>query len=286
MSLEEKEQQAETEAVDDIKDVLNESSDTTDEKSVEEATTLEETSDIPTYLREAGIAAGLDEATVKDLAENDMDRLKDLGMAYLSSKFRADGPKKDEPVAEEEEIPQPEALGHITAEIPANADTATKQLIQALVEHTNKLTDVLNGDRQKVHALERNATKQGVQNRVEFDAQVDGFFDKKMNDVPALGSTRTLTPQQQAARSEIYAISRVFKTGVLEDRLDKAVKAYEGIHNTAEQNLRRKLDKQKTKFSPRPSGQKADRVVKTGDAEAYQAMLDAAAKSGIRFNVD
>lgn len=239
--------------------------------------------EIPMYLAEAGRAAGLDEATIADLAANDIDRLKDLGMAYLSSKFRTDGTKKveQEPV---EETPPPEAIGHVSVELPHNADAPTKQLIQSLVETQNKLIDAFNGNQQKVFELEQRTAVRDTQGQAEFEARVDGFFDKKANEVPSLGLSSSLTPQQDAARRQVYQLASVIKGTSMEDRLDKAVKAYEGMSGSAEQNLRRKLDVSKKRFSPRPTGQKVGTSDKSGDAEAYKAMMESASRLGIKFN--
>jgi hypothetical protein len=264
------------------------------EPIVEETPVIEETTpvvedgtketSIPQYLKDAGLAAGLDEATVQDLATNDLDRLKDLGMAYLSSKFRADRSVTEDKAPERVEETPPEQMGHVSVQVPENADANTKSLIEALVMTQNKMIDAFNGDRQKVFELERKTVTRDSQTQAEFDARIDGFFDKQAADIPKLGLTKTLGPDNIAARQEVYAIARVLKGATLEDRLEKATQAYNGMNGNAEASLRRKLDKQKTRFSPRPTGQKSSTTYKNADDAAMAEMKRIASEIGLKFN--
>jgi hypothetical protein len=174
-------------------------------------------------------------------------------------------------------------MSPVTVKIPESASAETKQLIEALVATQNKMVEAFNGDRQKLHALAQGTAKRDSQSQAEFDAKIDAFFDQKAGDVPDLGTAKEITPEQLVTRRQVYDIARVLKGGSLEDRLEKAVKAYAGLTDKAEQTLRRKLDANKKRFSPRPGGQKEGGTTKSTDQNAFDEMLRVAKDIGIKF---
>jgi hypothetical protein len=237
---------------------------------------------IPSYLVEAGKAAGLDADTINSMAQNDMDSLKDLGVTYLKTRLQPRTTPKEEAI-EVEEPKVPEPLEHVNISVPANADAATKQLIEALVVTQNKMIDAHNADRTKLFEIERGTALRDTQTQAELDARIDGFFDKRAADLPDLGVNASLTPDQLESRLSVFRIALTLKGGSIEEKLEKATKAWEGMTGKAEQNLRRKLDKNKERFSPRPSGQKAGSPKPSGDDAALAEMYRVAKEIGIQF---
>ena len=144
-----------------------------------------------------------------------------------------------------------------------------------MAKNQNLVIDQLNAANEKILSFEEVNASQQVRMQQEEDAAIDAFFDAQTEICPALGVNKTLSEQQLAARQEVFRLADVLDGTSLEDRLEKAVRAYNGIQGTAEKNVSRKLFKHKTKFSPRPGGKKPAPAFKSKDDEAYSAFTEA-----------
>ena len=150
-----------------------------------------------------------------------------------------------------------------------------EESLKKLTEHVNKTIKNLGSGISNITGELGVSKKQAAQ---QFDYMVDGFFDG-VKDLPQIGKTDSLTPTQEVARKEVFNIARSLDGVSWDVRLGKAVKAFQGIYGSqksGEDSLRRKLQTQKTKFSPRPSGKKGSSkgAPKSEEERAMKAIND------------
>lgn len=269
-------------------------SDVVEEKEESEAEADEDTEDyIPDHLVEAGRAAGIADNKIVWYAENDPTVLEALAN-YREQILSASTPKDkvEQEVVEKEELSEPEKLGHVSMDEMdlTDMDENTRKLFKTFADNQNLLVDKLNNANTELHGIKKNELLSQQKTQNDFINRIDSFFDgTNFGDV---GKTFALTPKQVAIRKEIYNIAAVLQKangGTLESNLEKGIKAYNGIYKNQDENaevdaenkLRRKLNKQKTKFSPRPGGQKKARKFKNDDERAMKTMEEKAAELGI-----
>jgi hypothetical protein len=244
-----------------------------------------EEEDIPEHLVEAGRREGWSDEKIIQYAENDPDVLERL--AQLHEQIQAASVQR-EPEKQELEQKEPEkkrmeklSLEGINLE---EVDEGVKGILQKLVERDNSRTDEFNAISDKMEGYEQQTVSLAEQRQREYDSRVDGFFDG-LEDFPDVGKTVNLSDINVSARLEIHEIAKALSKGggTLEQCLDKAVKAYKGMYGreAAEQTLRRKLDKSKKKFTPRPGGQKTSKKFTT----EKEAVEDALSKKLDEFGV-
>jgi len=221
--------------------------------------------EIPEHLVAAGRSAGLDDDEIAKLAENYPKALEAMA--------RREVPVEAEPEpASIEDEPEDTEVKHIEIAIPEGIDEGTKAILEQMAGNQNTLIDQLNAANSKIDSFDEHVANQQAIAQQEEDAAIDTFFDTQTEACPALGQNETLTEAELGARQEVYRLAEVINGNSLKERLTKAVNAFNGMAGTAEQNLGRKLYKNKAKFSPRPGGKKPQPTFKHKDDQARAAM--------------
>lgn len=234
----------------------------------------QEEEDIPQHLVDAGRAHGYTDAKIIKLAEDHPDVLEDLARDY--ERIQSAAAAKEAPKGE---IKQPEESGKLK---PVHVDTSrfddeTSQVVKTLVDEVNKDRELINKLSESVSGVGQKLSAEETKRQIDFDLRIDNIFDS-VADVPQFGKKESLTTSQQKARDECYGIARSLSQnsgGSIEQNLSKAVKAYKGMYGVGDSSattLRAKLNKQKTKFTARPGGQKTQPTYKTEEEKGYATM--------------
>lgn len=262
------------------------------EEKIEEEAGIEEKSelegeedkyeDIPDNLVEAGRKRGLTDETIVSLAEDHPEVLEKLAETIPAAE-----PQRVEKPQEPEERKKPEQLEHIKSDDMGELDPVAQKVVKNLVSGQNKLIDRFNVVNEQLYEFGQKASADTTQRQLDFDNRVDSFFDG-IEGVPQFGQTGTLTRSQETARKQCYGMAVVLKSsgGTFEDNLGKAVKAYKGLHGIGdkpEDTLRRKLDKNKKRFTARPGGQKTKPKYKNEDEKVMQAMTEKGREMGLEW---
>lgn len=243
-----------------------------EDKEVEEKETKEgeeEEEEIPFELVEAGRAAGFTDEKIVELAENSPEVLTALYEFRQQALQAQQTSAPEETPAEKPQEEEGEQKVTIDPKMLEKMDEGTRTVVLQLIQNQNRLVEQLNSFQQRHQTLEQ-------MQQEEFDASIDGFFDSVVENCPDVGLSNEMTPENEAVRQEIYQIACVLynaEGGSLEQCLEKAVKAYNGIYGRTEDVLRRKLNKQKKRFSPRPGGQKTKPKFKSED-EKVMSIID------------
>lgn len=233
--------------------------------------------EIPETLVAAGKGAGLSDDDISNLAENYPKVLEALAERQVAARPEPE-PELEEPEPEEE--PEP-PIDHVQVDIPEGVDPATKAILEQMAANQNLLIDQLNAANSKMSFFEEETAQSRALRLQEQDNQIDEFFDSQKDICPALGENKTLNESQLAVRQEIFGLANAIAGDTMEERLGKAVKAYNGMNGLAEKNISRKLNKQKQRFSPRPGGKKTNPTYKNDDDKAFAAMDEAIKELGL-----
>ena len=260
------------------------------EESQEEAEDASEEAEeiIPDNLVIAGRSAGLADKKIVELFENEPEVLDALAN-YREQMLSASQPRdREQETVQSDSIAKPEKIGRVTMdeEDLTNMDESTRRVFKTMLEGQNALADKLDSANEELFSINRDRVEREAKSKSDFTRKIDGFFDNTKDAM--LGNSSAMTGSQAQARKEVYAIAAALTNAngnAVENNLDKAVRAYHGIYGdtnkVAEDTLRRKLNANKTKFSPRPGGQKRTRKFKNDDERVMSAMEDAARDLGI-----
>jgi len=272
-----------------VDDKVVKESDKESEEASEAAAKEDEYEDIPDHLIEAGRAHGFTDETIIGLAENQPEVLEALAGTYQNyqAAVAQREEKPQEPEKKVEEAKAPEKLEHITLGDVSDFEPAAQETLKTFATTQNKLIDQLNMANEKLNTVDKQAAETQRGRQQDFDRRIDNFFDQ-VKDIPQFGNTASLTPAQIKARQEAYGMADVFARsgGTLEENLSKATKAYKGLYDTGESSettLRRKLDKNKKRFSARPGGQKTKPKFKSEEDKVMHVMDEASREIGIEW---
>lgn len=256
----------------DDKEPAEADNDEPDNKDSDELESLDEDSDsepIPERLVDAGKAAGLTDEKIVTLAEDFPDVLESLAQMHEAA-FRLKEETKAPEAEKKSEDEQP--ISHFDMSDLGTPEKVNQALTTLAAQH-NKLVDTIESLRGKAAGYDKEMAERQAQIQRDYDDAIDSYFDKVAANLPELGNSDKLNQRELKKRQEIFNIADALE-GPLKQRLDKAVKAFEGMYGKAEQTLRKKLDKNKRRFSPRPSGKKTNPKFKTGTEAATKAFDD------------
>ena len=242
----------------------------------------DETEPIPDDLIRAGRAYGLTDETIIDLSENHPDALEAISRSYerLQAGGVLSGPAPDQAPPKQPELPKP--MDHISVDVSALDEDAGKT-IKGMESTVNKLVDANNELRRELFAVSgglRNTQAAEQSRRVSY---IDGLFDK-VAEFPELGKTAALSTGQKALRGDVYDMAIRWQRrsgGSFEDSLEKAATSFRGLYGRAtapgkkERDVAEKLNRRKTKFSARPTGQKTTQKFANSDEKAMTALDEA-----------
>jgi hypothetical protein len=237
----------------------------------EEGSTDADDGEIDPLLVARAREAGLDDETIVDLATNHEEALEKL-IDKASERVVV-----DELDPEPEPDPEPEDnVADKDYDLPEDMDEKTKQLFETVLADRDESRRAAAKLEERLSSIEADEQERMKETQRQLIQQIDGFFDEKADDFPELGKTETLTVQEDERRQEIFRMAEVLSGKTLDEKLEKATKAYRGLYNDPEESLRKKLYKQKEQFSPRPSGKKQSEKLKTDQDRAMAAMEEVA----------
>jgi hypothetical protein len=278
-----------TEDIEEVDEETGEDIEPSEDMVEAEAEETEEEVEIPDNWVMAGRSAGFSDEKIIKLFEQEPEVLDALAntreQLLLNPSPR--GHKEDEIVTKG--LLKPETIAHVNMEDDTmDMDESTRRVFKKLVENQNAVIDKLNEANSKLFNISDSSAQREAKEQDAFSRRIDNFFDK--TNETNLGDSRALTPSQAHARKEVYGIAAMLANvngESTEDNLDKALKAYHGIYSNpekiAESKLRRQLDSQKKKFSPRPGGQKRVQKFKDEDSRVIAAMEQAARSMGLEL---
>ena len=249
---------------------------------------------IPDNLVAAGRAAGFTDAKIIKMAEEDIESLEALANFREQILSGQQTQRSPAPTPQPVEEKKPSKMDYVTMDDVdlTDMDENSRKIFKNLLQGQNALIDKLNDASEELFSIQQANAKSKLSEQEQFDRRIDSFFDKI--EAPELGHSSYLTPEQETTRKEIYGIAAVLTNAnrnKLEDNLDKAVSVYSGMYNDGgkekeiEDKIVEKLNKQKTKFTPRPGGQKKTRKFKNDDERAMAAMEEAARQMGLDLGV-
>ena len=179
---------------------------------------------------------------------------------------------------EKEPAKQPEAKAEEVEDITFELDD---ELVDPSVKAAlDKVAGELNEQKKSIAKREEALRLEREQ---AYENRIDSCFDKFNSDLPALGSTASLTKDNGLYRRRLFQMAQVTANldGIsMEEAIQDTVQMFKnrGGEQKAEKALIGKLNKQKKKFTNSPTRKKksiADRKFKT-EAEKARAVMDKA----------
>jgi hypothetical protein len=241
--------------------VMTESADDTVEADVE--TVDEDTTEVET-----------DEEIVEEVEETEEAEVEETAEAE-ETEVEAEEP---EPKKEPAEAKQPEVKAEEVEEINFELD---EDLVDPSVKTAlDKIAGELNEQKKSIAKREEALRLEREQ---AFENRIDSCFDKFNGDLPALGSTKSLTEDNGKYRRRLFQMAQVTANldGVsMEEAIQDTVQMFKNRdgETKAEKALISKLNKQKKTFTNSPTRKKksiADRKFKS-EAEKARAVMDKA----------
>jgi len=273
----------ESDSIDDPREPKVEEVDEVEEEEIEEQ--KEEAS-------EEASEAEVDEDEYEDIPDDDVlsfikkrpDLLEKLGIGGSTEEAVQ---KVQEPVKPTETpgIKKVEAFD-VSEEQLDDMDPSTRTVFEKFLESDKQKTETLNQVLESVQENKQFTAQQQADKAVEFNRSIDSHFDA-IKDLDGVGkSSEGLNQTHLSVRKEIFNIASVLDGTTWGDKIDKAVKAYKGLHGEtgSVETLRRKVNKTKTKFSARPGGQRAKRTFKNEKERVFSKMDEIAADIGIKWS--
>lgn len=145
-----------------------------------------------------------------------------------------------------------------------------------------------------VNAQQKGITEQSekikADSQAQLDARVDDTFDRISKSFPALGKTDTLTKRQQGLRQEIFlhaaTVTAPLRGVSIEKALQLEVNKYRSLggKKAAEKSVVDKLNKQKKRFTNKPTNRRTSETARKFKDEAEEAefkMEQAEKKAGL-----
>lgn len=241
----------------------SEDEDSEPEEDVEEEVEEDEKyEDIPETQVTAARMLGLSDEQIVDLAENKPDVLEKMAKNFKKDSLE----KPDEPPAPEKpEVPEPELLKHMEMDLEDMDPSTAKAMSQMLQAH-NSLIDKHNDLLQKSSEIDKLKGDISSRDAQEFNNRIDKVFDDLSENLPEVGNSRFLDDGSVKLRQEIYAHAAVLqnlKGMSVPESIEEAAFMWkmaqtdlDELEKKASSNLKKKLNKNKKRMSPRPGGRK------------------------------
>jgi len=265
---------------------------TESEEASEPAGDEDEYEEIPDDLVEAARAYGFTDQEIVRLAEDSPKTLEALAEAHKNYITAVKAKQVPPSVKTEAEKASPqeqkkEKLEYLEVGNLEDFDEGAQQVIKSLVKSHNKLIDQLNKVNEQVSSVDEKTKTFEAAQQQQFETYIDGLFDA-IDDVPQIGKSSSLTPQQDKTRQEIYNTAVMFQRisgGTIEDNLIKAVKAFKGIYapKNVESDVIKKLNANKKRFTARPRRPKATKQYASEEERVLSVMDEVGQKLGIKW---
>ncbi len=242
----------------------------------------EEYEDIPDELVAAGRQAGLTDEEIIDLDAEKPAVLKALAEAQK----RAIGPAQEkrapaEPAPAPDKKPEPKAESlELKFDLPG-LDDELSQVAGPVQEVVNKLLNRVTQLEEGLGKTQAGMADVEKGREAEMFRQVDVFFDNQAEQLPELGNTKDLKQPHVDARIFAWNVANDLMTGSggktsLQDALAIGVNALRGRVSETKLKARvvSELNKQKSKFSPRPRGSRRGPDKPKGEEERGLAAIN------------
>jgi len=258
-----------------------------DEESEEEVESEEEASEegdedyeyIPEEQVRVARSIGLSDEEIVNLSPETLEKMVERHRKEVSSSPREVDEKVEPKVDEKkDEIPLLDPMDYDVSEL----DPDMQKFAKMMLDHTNKLTAERNDMAQRLNGIDE--VKQEIQNRDtrDFNRRIDGIFDELSENLPEVGNSTALDGDSQKIRNELFGIatSLMNTRGISHtEAINEAAFMWkmaqvdlDDLEKKATEGLKRKLNKQKKRMTPRPGGRKTKKKFKSKEAEALDTL--------------
>lgn len=271
------EEENEEEDEEDNSDEFDEDSEESPEGEDSEEEDEDETGFIPDSLVEAGRQAGLTDDEIIELDAANPALLD----KYIKANNRSEEQKIVVPDTKKTEEKEREALKKLNIDVSLlELDENTASAITPIQETLNKLVDRITELEGELGNTAKGVSDLSKGQEAEFSKQIDSFFDSKVKQVPAFGTTKTMSKEQATARSEAWEVAKSIHNGSdgaigIDKALEISVNAIKGggDEKRMKKSIVKELTGNKKRFTSRPrGGRKKGKERRTEEQRAVAAI--------------
>jgi hypothetical protein len=263
------------------------------DKSVAEADTDDSTGEQVTLdprLEEAGKKMGWSPDKIISIAETDMSILTDLADRFEANDTQH---RQEEDSSEDAQQGDTGLSEDAVAKLKEKFGDEVAEIIIGQTKRNDELTRQLEEVQAFTKQTKDDAKQQAEARKVEVASEL---FDTASEQFPEFGTTATLPKDgegvpvldspQMKAREAIYAKAKLFHAadgGTFASAMNEALAWHAGRTGTvhAQRAIVKDLNKNKQRFSPKPSRRKMVKVFKNADAKGANIVKEAKRKAGI-----
>ena len=252
-----------------------------EKEEVESEPTAKEELTLPKRLIQAGYRGGFtkeDILALGDRAEGVLSKLADHADKISSERGEIGRRRKTEVQTQRERPPEKLSFGELD-EFENEKFGKVEKFYNALFDEVTTLKSA-EAKRQQEH----------------IDSTVDGFLDKRTEQYPELGNSKSLTEAGYAVRAQIYDVAENIQIGSqakgwpvsLEIALEQAFSIYEGknVKETIRTKLVDEADKRKKQFTSRPSRRRTEQKFSSARQKAMESYRKKAASMNLSVSGD
>lgn len=224
----------------------------------------EEYEPIPDDQVTAARMLGLSDEQIVSLAEENPSVLERMAWNYQRDKLEQDKrvPEKPEPKPEK---PKPELLEHVEMDLNDMDPDMSKVVSQMLSAH-NKLIDKHNDLLKNQSRVDEISEQLESKSTEDFNRSIDRMFDDLSENLPEVGNSRAMDAENAKLRQELFGMASILQNtrGLeLQDAIEEAGFMWKMSQTDLDQleekvtkELKKKLNKNKKRMTPRPGGKK------------------------------
>ena len=193
-----------------------------------------------------------------------------------------------EPNVEPEEKEEVQLLEHVEIPELSDMDPEMAKVVSKMLEAHNSLIDKHNELLKKTGEIDEISQEIKQRDLQEFNRRIDSMFDSLEQHVPEVGNSQALTEDSAALRMELFGVAQAIQRvrGISQaDALEEAAYQWkmaqidlEEIEKKAAAGLKKKLNKQKKRMSPRPGGKKSSKKFSSSKDEAVATLEEGMGK--------
>jgi hypothetical protein len=246
-------------------------------------------------LEEAGKAMGWSPEKIALVAGTDVTILEDIATRLDASETHRQGKEDagtDGDTEEQGGLVDEEALAKVKEKLGDEADTLIDAIVKGVSKKFEGKFKAIDEDRANTakEKADRAAIQRGSIADEVFDSAAEQFEEfgttKSLPKDKDTGKVLTNSPQMKL-RAKVYQVASMFHQangGTFEQAMREAVQHYAGGQgtNAATRQVVKDLKKNRTRFTPKPTGRKTVRVFKNTDGKKSHIVQEAMRKAGIK----